>query len=120
MKHPAFRRWMARLLMAAAVPAGVLLALVAYAFLVPIDPLEERTAPGGTTLLAADGRVLFTDQADGLRIPVGLEDVAPIVLDATIAAEDERFFAHPGVDPIAVGRAVVQLQLVFRHVRGPS
>ncbi len=99
------RRWTARLLIAASVPVGALLALATYAFVVPIDPLEDRTRPGGTTILAADGRVLFTDRADGLRIPVPLEDIAPIVLDATIAAEDERFRAHPGFDPIAITRA---------------
>lgn len=104
------RRWLSRLLIALAVPAGVLLALVTYAFLVPIDPLEERARPGGSTVLASDGRVLFTERAEGLRIPVTLEEVAPIVIDATIAAEDERFVAHPGFDPIAIARAVVQFR----------
>ena len=102
------RRWVPRLLAAAAVPAGALLAVVAYVVLVPIDPLEDRARPGGTTVLAADGQLLFTDRADGLRIPVALEDVAPIVLDATVAAEDERFYAHTGVDPIAIGRAAAR------------
>lgn len=109
MKQGGFGRWTVRLLTAAAVPAGVLLAFVAYAVFVPIDPLGERVAAGGTTILASDGQVLFTDQADGLRIPVSIEDIAPVVLDATIAAEDERFLAHPGVDPIAMLRAASQL-----------
>jgi len=106
--HPAARRWIARLLVAAAVPAGALLALVVYALVVPLAPLEARVAPGGSAVLAADGRVLFTERAGGLRIPVALDEVAPVLIEATLAAEDERYYSHPGIDPIAVTRALVQ------------
>jgi penicillin-binding protein 1C len=92
-----------------AMPAGALLALTAYAVFVPLEPMESRFAAAGTVVLASDGQVLFTERADGLRIPVALEDVAPIMREATVAAEDQRYWAHPGVDPIAVTRALVRL-----------
>jgi len=39
------------------------------------------------------------------RIPVSLEQVAPALIDAVIASEDRDYFRHPGVDPVAIGRA---------------
>ena len=37
---------------------------------------------------------------------VSYEDLSPRFLDILLAIEDRRFFSHPGIDPIAVGRAV--------------
>lgn len=34
------------------------------------------------------------------------EELPPIYIDAVISAEDKRFFSHPGIDPLAIGRAV--------------
>jgi 1A family penicillin-binding protein len=41
-----------------------------------------------------------------LRRPVRLASVPPHVLAAVFAAEDRRFFEHPGVDVWAIGRAM--------------
>ena len=43
--------------------------------------------------------------AEQNRIPVSLEEVAPVMIDAVVASEDRDFFRHPGVDPVAIGRA---------------
>jgi penicillin-binding protein 1C len=50
-------------------------------------------------LLAPDGR---------LRVRAGLDEVDPRYLEALVAVEDQRFWWHPGVDPIALARAAVQ------------
>ena len=42
------------------------------------------------------------------RSAVALEEMSPLLRDATIAVEDARFYEHVGVDPWAVGRAVWQ------------
>ncbi|MGH2632743.1 MAG: penicillin-binding protein 1C [Tepidiformaceae bacterium] len=63
----------------------------------------------GTVVLDANGVVLKRDTAAGLRIPVELSQVAPLMQRATIAAEDQRFEEHPGIDPLAVARALVNL-----------
>jgi len=88
-----------------AAAVGVLGALVAYASLVPLPSLDAGTPLPGTVVLDARGRVLARDEAAGVRIPIALEAVAPIMRDATIAAEDRRFRLHPGVDPLAIARA---------------
>lgn len=36
----------------------------------------------------------------------GLDQISPWLAQATLAAEDHRFYSHPGIDPLAVGRAM--------------
>ncbi len=52
--------------------------------------------------------------------PVPLEEMSPWLVQATIAIEDERFYSHPGVDPLAVMRAAVQDIAAKRIVSGAS
>ena len=92
-----------------AMSAAPVLVLFAYVRIVPLPAPQDHLEVPGTAVLGADGVVLQRDLREGLRIPVGLDDVAPIVIDATIAAEDERFESHSGVDPFAIARAVVNL-----------
>jgi penicillin-binding protein 1B len=40
------------------------------------------------------------------RILVRLGDVPPLLIKALIAVEDQRFYAHHGIDPWALGRAI--------------
>ncbi len=67
---------------------------------------------GDTWFHTADGRRWF--RLDEQRHDVPLDAIAPGLQHAFVAVEDHRFFRHPGVDPIALGRAV------FRNVRGGS
>lgn len=39
---------------------------------------------------------------------VPLSEIAPVMVHATIAVEDRRFYVHPGADPLAIVRAVVE------------
>ncbi len=43
------------------------------------------------------------------RLPVSLDEVDPRFVTMLTAYEDRRFFEHPGVDPVALVRAAVQL-----------
>ena len=67
---------------------------------------------GDTWFHTADGRRWF--RLDEQRHDVPIAAIAPHLQHAFVAVEDHRFFLHPGVDPIALGRAVV------RNVRGPA
>ena len=64
-----------------------------------LDPVSERSV-----LLASDGSELAT-LFDQNRVRVSLEDVPDVVVDALLAAEDDGFYEHPGVDHQAVMRA---------------
>lgn len=91
------------------VAAGLLVGLPLYARLAPLDAPESRGIVPGTVVLDVHGTVLEHDRAEGLRIAVTLDAVAPRMLQATVSAEDRRFWRHPGVDPLAAARALTQL-----------
>ncbi len=64
-----------------------------------------RRGVGDTWFLAADGSRWF--RMDEHRLDVPLADIAPDLQHAFVAVEDHRFFKHPGIDPIALARAIV-------------
>ena len=43
------------------------------------------------------------------RIPVAMNEIPPLMIDALLAAEDDRFFEHPGVDYAGLLRATIKL-----------
>ncbi|MBM4342860.1 MAG: penicillin-binding protein 1C [Deltaproteobacteria bacterium] len=109
--------------------AGIALAgatawlVVRWGALAPPDPraaLLERFAV--TRVLDRQGRVLQALTAEGhaRHRPLRLPDVSPHLLWATIAAEDQRFWQHPGVDGRAVLRALGQNLRQGRVVSGAS
>ena len=61
---------------------------------------------GDTMFYSADGQPWF--RLDEQRHDVPLAEISPDLQHAVVAIEDRRFFHHPGIDPIGVGRAVVQ------------
>jgi penicillin-binding protein 1C len=91
------------------IAVGLLVALPAYARVAPLDAPESRSVVPGTVVLDLHGAVLEHDRSEGLRIPVTLDAVAPRMVQATVSAEDRRFWQHPGVDPLAVARALTRL-----------
>ena len=92
-------------LLATRVALGAVLALFLYAHLAPLDPIESRAQVPGTVVLDANDVLLDRDVASGILIPITLDQVAPIMVAATLSAEDQRFYQHPGVDPLALARA---------------
>ena len=88
---------------------------------IPAELLLDAAAPS-TTLVDRDGRPLYEAlSASGERLQ-RIEPVAlpPMLVSATIAAEDRRFWSHPGVDPLAWGRAVRHDLAERRIVEGGS
>jgi len=53
-------------------------------------------------------------------IPACLNQIDPLFVEATLAAEDRRFFTHPGVDPAAALRAAWQNIRSGRMISGGS
>ena len=58
-------------------------------------------------IYSRDGR-LISEVGERRRIPVSFEQVPPHVVNAFVAAEDRRFFEHPGIDYRGVLRALVR------------
>ncbi len=73
-----------------------------------VDLLTEKQAQlrkEPTEIISADGFVLAR-MADERRDPVAYADIPELVIDATVAAEDKRFWDHSGVDLTAIVRAI--------------
>ncbi len=92
-----------------------LLGLLVFRFLyITVDLPADPPAVESSIVLDAQGNELAVFQKEGLRVEVTLDEIAPVVVDALIAAEDRRFYEHGGIDPIGIARA-------FWHtVRGDS
>ena len=78
--------------------------------------------PAATLVLARDGSPLrvVLGRREELCFPISLNQTGDWLAQATIAAEDRRFFQHPGVDPIAVSRALFANLRAGRIVSGAS
>jgi len=96
------REWLGVAVLAALVLALVIAGgwIVRYAVIVH----RLTRGVGDTVFLGADGRPWF--RMDEQRNDVALDDIAVDLQHAVIAVEDHRFLVHPGIDPIAAGRAV--------------
>lgn len=101
--------------------AGVALAtyLVFSQNLAEIPSLVSYEPKTVSTFYADDGTVigLFYKQK---RLVVDLEQIPPHVINAFLAAEDARFFEHPGVDWSGLARATVRNLAAGRIVQGGS
>lgn len=93
-------------------------ALIVYRFALPEVIFED---PYSTVLVARDGELLSaTIASDGQwRFPEN-QQVPRKFAAALIAFEDQRFYWHPGVDPLALTRAFVQNVSHRKTVSGGS
>ena len=73
-----------------------------------IDVLKDVHLQTPLRVYSRDAR-LVAEFGEKRRIPLRLDEVPPAMVQAVIAAEDERFFQHPGVDWQGLVRAVVHL-----------
>ncbi|MBL7186097.1 MAG: penicillin-binding protein 1C [Phycisphaerae bacterium] len=81
----------------------------------------EKWAVSPTISDANDRPILsIVGSDDQRRHPIRLDQMSPWLKQATIAVEDERFYHHYGVDPLAVMRAAGQNIAAGRIVSGAS
>ena len=89
---------------------GLLLAVALLWLADRLWPLPLPKDDLARVVLAEDGTPLwrFAD-ADGVwRYPVQTDEVSPYYLEALLTYEDRWFYQHPGVNPLALGRAAWQ------------
>lgn len=110
---------------AAAFPAVALSGLAAKAGSETFDalPTELAVGPGPqmSRLLAADGKTPLATMYDENRRDINkIDDVAPAMRKAIIAAEDHDFYQHNGVDLNGVARAFVNNSQEGSYQQGAS
>ncbi|WP_123424070.1 peptidoglycan glycosyltransferase PbpC [Pseudomonas brassicacearum] len=103
--------------------SGSVLLLVALLWLADrIWPLPLPKDDLARVVLAEDGTPLwrFADANGVWRYPVETSQVSPYYLDALLTYEDRWFYRHPGVNPLALGRATWQNLTGGRVLSGGS
>ncbi len=106
-----------------ALAAALAFALAAAWALKLFEPLPLSTAASSSRLvLDRDGRILraYTTPEGRWRLDAKPEDVSPTYLSLLFAFEDHRFWKHPGVDALALGRSVVQAVRHGKLISGGS
>lgn len=126
--HSARRRWL-RLALAAGTlglmtATGLIAAVIgAYYYVQPGLPQAETIGDIPLQIplriYSRDGR-LIGDIGPRRRVLISYDELPAPVIDAFIAAEDRRFFAHPGIDYVGISRALWQLVTTGRVTAGGS
>jgi len=96
-------------------------AVFAYyaAQLPPIDQLAVPKRPPNIAILGIDGDVL-ANRGDTGGPAIRLAELPPYLPKAFIAIEDRRFYAHWGIDPMGISRAIVANVLRRGGMQGGS
>ncbi len=63
---------------------------------------------------------LMAEFGDQRRLPVSYDQIPEVVVDAFVAAEDDRFFEHVGVDFVGLARAAIELLRTGEKSQGGS
>jgi penicillin-binding protein 1A len=74
----------------------------------PIDSLKDVQLQEPLRVYSKDGR-LIAEFGEKRRTPLKFKQIPPLMVNAVLAAEDERFYQHPGVDWQGLTRAVVHV-----------
>ena len=106
---------------------GALLALVAAAALIghilpqlpPVQSLREVQLQTPLRVYSRDMK-LIAEFGEKRRDPVTIEEVPLMLKQAFLAAEDDRFYHHPGVDWMAIARAAIELVSTRQKRQGGS
>jgi penicillin-binding protein 1A len=70
-------------------------------------------------IFSADGK-LIAQYGEKRRDPVSYDEIPPDMVNAFLAAEDQNFFHHYGIDPAGLARAAITLALTGHKKQGGS
>src|SRR5215217_3532636 len=97
-------------LLAAAAAAGVLIlvfaVVIVYPKLPPLDDIVDYKPKVPLRVFSSDG-ILIGEFGEERRAIVRIDAVPKQMREAILAAEDERFYTHGGVDYVGVMRAAL-------------
>jgi penicillin-binding protein 1A len=105
------------------VSAGLIAVGAIYWALVPdlpsIEALKDVRLQVPLRVYTADGK-LIAEYGEMRRAPVTYAETPPLLVKAFLAAEDDRFYDHPGVDWQAILRAALHLIRTGEKTQGGS
>ena len=110
LQNPWWRRL--ALSLAAACAGGIMAMMATYLYLAPLLPSADQLRSVDYQIplrvFSRDGRLLG-EFGEKRRTPLEYEQFPPALVQAVVAAEDERFFRHGGVDLKGLFRAALEL-----------
>jgi penicillin-binding protein 1A len=84
-----------------------------------VDVLKDVRLQTPMRIFTQDGK-LISQYGVKRRIPLTLDQIPEQLKQAVIATEDSRFYDHPGIDPIGMMRALVNLVVTGEKGQGGS
>lgn len=84
-----------------------------------VDTLDDVQLQVPLRIYSQDKK-LIAEYGEKRRLPVKYQDVPPLLVQAILSTEDQRFFEHPGVDIYGLARAGLQLIKTGRKSQGGS
>lgn len=83
------------------------------------DSLKETRLQTPLRIYSAEGK-LMAEFGTKRRLPAEIEDIPTPLIEAFLAAEDDRYYEHPGVDYQGLLRAAISLALTGEKTQGGS
>jgi penicillin-binding protein 1C len=98
----------------------IVIFLLALRF-VPL-PVEKLNAPQAYRFYDRNDQLLQVLISDDyfFRLSVDIDELPPLLIDSLLLQEDQYFYQHPGVNPLAIGRAMFANLTNGRVVSGAS
>lgn len=125
-KTPRWKKWLKRCLLVALISVIVVIGTGVGVFawyakdLASPDQIENRTWSESTKIYDRSGQhLLYEAGRDIRRTYVKLDQISPLIVNATIALEDKNFYSHRGFDPWAIARTV-WIDIIERKKYGGS
>jgi penicillin-binding protein 1A len=119
-------RHLGRFLLSAVFTLTIVLLILSVVLYVKIEPQLPSIALLKDVQLQVPLRIYTSDRklmaefGEKRRTPVQIENVPPVFIQAFLAAEDDRFFEHPGVDIQGLLRAGIELLRTGQKRQGGS
>ena len=84
-------------------------ALGLFGSMPPLQQLENPKTNLATQIISSDGEILGKFFYNDNRTPIGFDELPEHLVQALVATEDERFYAHSGIDFRGTFRAIAFL-----------
>ena len=101
--------------------ATIAILAVTWFYLVPrlpdVNSLRDYHLQTPLRVMSRDGK-LISEFGEQRRIPLSIDQVPQLYIDALLSAEDENFYSHYGVDPKALLRAAVRMVQAGGKIQG--
>ena len=102
---------------------GVIAVAAVYLYLAPdlpeVDSLQDVEYQIPLRVMSAEGQ-LIAEFGTQRRTPLAYDEFPELLIQAFLAAEDDRFFEHPGVDYQGLLRATINLLQTRQREQGGS